>query len=376
VDWFEVTTEGNWLQLDASEEPKPVVAFSNGDLYFERAKYDKNPDLWATTQHYKFKYTIYLHAEEVGTIITHPRNSNMGQTGGEGTRALSQLRLSNHVLYSSGWIDKLTFILDAMKVRLNNVTRIDIAVDGFGFVDDYKRLLSGQYRKLGRAKMQTFHKSDGTPEGFTIGSRSSGKFVRCYNKSKELKIHPKSYIERIWERAGLVQYPVVDDVERLELQLRAEAIAQIKDFDIYRLDNAAYLAGIMKAHMEKFYQFVERSQYESTGNISRCKRINAVDWAAFAAEKVEREEKVDKPSVLWSLKQKVRFDMLEYYAKLDKADNLFNQIFAFNYELCRAYGITDWFESKLPYWQKRRDFHQMMIAERRRRGLDLICHFK
>lgn len=366
VDWFEATLEGAWLPMDGPGDPAKVAAFLNGDLVLER-----DPARWNGTKHYQYCYLAYLHGEPVATIITHPRNAIMGRTAPcEGTRALSQLRLENHILYREGWLKIYAAILEGLGVALNNVTRLDISVDGGPFLAQYRALISGQYKKVGRAKHSCHFTGKDEIEGFYIGSRSSERYVRGYSKTSEIRQAGghKTYIPAAWAKANLEAWNGgKGEVERLEVVLRAKALAQADAFDVTRLEDDAYLAGLMRANLEKFYQFVDAEELARTGNISRCERIEAVDWAALGAVRLERLPTTKKPNVIWAVQRRISFDMMEYWARMENdGDDLFSQSFSFNYELAKAYGILDWFERKLPYWRQQKQFHAAMAAERQR----------
>lgn len=401
IDWFEATLEGNWLPRNEVGDPLSVVSFLDGDLVLER-----DPARWNGTQHYQYGYNIYFHGEPVATIITHPRNAIMGRTDpGEGTRALSQLRLENHILYRQGWTKIYAAILYGLEVELNNITRLDVSVDGGEFLSDYRQLIAGSYKKLGRAKHSCHFTAKDEVEGFYIGSRSSDRYVRGYSKTSEISQAggTKTYIVDAWKKANLEAYDNgAGKVERLELVLKAKAIAQMEkglagqgidgpigdalavaalidggpiaeSFDVKRLEDDNYLAGIMRANLEKFYQFVDAGELARTGNISRCARIDAVDWHIFEAEQLHRLTTTKKPNVIWAVQRRITFDMLEYYAKrARRGAGLFDQkelqsaeeAFHFNRELAKSYGVLDWFEKKLKYWAKQRDFHGAMEEAR------------
>ena len=366
VDWFEATLEGSWLPIGSMGEPEKVISLLNGDLILER-----DPMRWNGTKHYQFCYQVFLYGEPVATIITHPRNAIMGRkSAGEGTRQLSQLRLENHVLYRAEWLQVYRDILEGLGVVLNNITRLDISVDGGPFLEQYRAIISGKYKKVGRAKHACHLDANDQIEGFYIGSRSSERYIRGYSKTSEIKQAGghKTYITAAWTKSNLEAWNKgAGEVARLELVLKAKAIAQLSEFDVDRLGTDSYLAGIMRASLSKFYQFVDAEELLETGNITRCARIEAIDWAYFDAHQLERLPTTKKPNVIWAVQRRITFDMLEYWAKVEgNGEELFNQSFAFNYELAKSYGILDWFERKTPYWRQQKDFHELMVQERRR----------
>lgn len=341
VDWFECTVNGSFL--DNVNNPASVLSFSEGDVVLVKDELRPNG-----TKHFKHCYQVYLHGERFGILNTTPRSSVISDS-------LSIIKLDNHILYQRGWVARLEFIMNELGVVLHNVTRLDIAVDGGNFLNDYSNLIAGKYTKVGRATMQTQHTHNGSVQGFYIGTRSSEKYIRGYNKSVELKKSlNKTYISDFWANNGLTG----DNIERLEITLKRKAMQRIVDFDLGRLEDSEYLSGIMCSQIQKLYVLVPSG---GDSNVTRKKKIQVVDWSYFNAEEVFRETKIKSPSVIWAVQQAVSFEMRESYSGLeDTGGDLWEQAYTKSYSRCEKYGILDWFTGKLDKWRKEKDYHAIM----------------
>jgi len=347
VDWFEFTVNGQFI--DSIENPKNILSFSDGDIVLIKDELRPNG-----TKHFKYCYTAYLHGEKFGTINTVPRSSVLSPT-------VSIFKVENHILYQRGWVARTEFIMNELGVNLHNVTRLDIAVDGGQFLNDYKDLDKGVYKQIGRGTRSSHYRGNEL-EGFYIGSRASEKYLRGYNKTKELKKSAnKGYIKDFWTKNGLEHGEDLEDVERLEITLKRKAMQRVKDFDMGRLEDASYLAGLMCSQVQKLYVFIENS---GDSNASRRTKIQPVDWSYFDAVEVERLNKTNEPSVVWAAQQSVSFEMRESYAGLGEIKgDLWEQAFSRCHSRCEKYGILEWFTNKVPKWQREKVYHEKMRLE-------------
>ena len=341
-DWVEISTLGRFID---PEKPEDIIYFDDSDIILIRDENRANG-----TKHFRFVYLIYVDGEQFGHINTIPRSSTLDAN-------ISLLKVENYLLYKRGWINDLSDVINSMGVSFYNISRLDIAIDGHGFLSDYGNIITKKYKKVGRAKTSTEHKANGDVEGFYVGSKSSEKFIRGYNKTVELKkSQNKGYIELFWIKNNLDRSK---EVERLELTLKSKAIKKVKDFDWTKIGDADYLAGMMKSMLKGFYQFTDNENKDT--NVTRKEKIEAVDWSYFDCIKVDRLSKVDKPSVVWAAQQKIRFDMMESYAGLeDTGEHLWENAYAKSYDTAKKYGILKWFGSQLPKWKKKKEFKDLM----------------
>lgn len=303
------------------------------------------------TKHYKEAYSLYLHGEHFGDIKFNPRSSVLNPYS-------ISFRVQNHILYQKGWVARLEFIVDTMKLVFNNVTRLDIAVDGCNrILSDYKLMVSDNYEKVGRAKHRAEYSAKNIVEGFYIGKKGSSKYIRGYNKTKELKEHSnKTYIKEFWLKNGLCQS---EDIERIELSMGSKNFKYINDFDWGRLEETDYLSGLMKSQLKRFYEFALPGEKK----VTRRERVEAVDWDYFNAVEVERLPKTKKANVTWGAKQSIAFDMRESFAGVQTGvKNLWDQAFTKCLDKAEKYNIQEWFFKKIPDWKKEKDIQLEFIA--------------
>ena len=253
--------------------------------------------------------------------------------------------------------------MNALGTIVNNVNRLDIALDGHGFMDFHEGFERGLYDKKGKAKCCTYRTGRREITGFDIGSRASNKMLTGYVKGKELEVSNKLYIREAWQRNGLHD---LDRVERLELKLKAKAVKQIEEFAIDRLEDSVFLASIMRLQLDNFYEFVENG-FDT--NVSRREEISPIAWSSLETELLHKSKEVKAPNVLWRLRQRISFDMLEFFAKEEQvAFTLLDQVPYECYTLAKAYGILEWFERKIKFWEKEREFHRLIRKEKATAG--------
>lgn len=357
VDWFSATLRGLFLDFNEYGDPNPVVVRDHGEIGLER-----DLERAGGTKHYKFVYKVYIQGELFGEILTIPRNTAI--LDGD----LSQIKIENHCLYTSDWFEKFTYLCKNLGLVLNNITRLDIALDGHGFLNFHQDYEYGLYEKLGKATLCTYWSGNRVMTGFDVGRKSSSKHLTCYNRSKRIKSDNKTFLYKYWKQNDL---DISQDVERLELKLKSKAIKQIENFDPQRLTDPVYLASIMQLHLKNYYEFTEAS---SDQNVSRRKKIQPVDWSAIKTERIEKAKEVKAPNVLWALKRRITFDMQEFYAKCDTGVNsLFDQVHTRNWELAKLYGVGDWFLVKMKHWEKQKKVHDAIRAQRK--AVNYRSHF-
>jgi len=389
IDWFEATIEGVWLDYETVGEPKKDITFSDGDIVLSR-----NKELWNGTKWYSYGYNIYLHGEYFGHILTSPRTKAMQERG------LSQLKVDNSWLYRRGWIDCLEFILKEMNLRFASVTRLDCFIDGKGLYEPFKSVASGKLLKVGKMRIYGALGADLEKEPIRIGSAKSPKYGRVYRKSEEIKTvsQHKTYIPEFWNANGMAD---TGDIDRLELTFRGEALSAIvkfefdekgnpvvervldefgnpvKDkngndkkihssvpcFDWRRIDDASYIAGVMKVHCKKWLEFVEPG---GAKNISRKDKIQVVDWAYFNTLNMNKLAKTKTESEKWHAQRASKKLLLdakskEYLQKAvrryfeyegivtelfgDQFDKLIDDIpIVVAFAVAKEHGLIDWLE--------------------------------
>ena len=316
ADWVELTCLGYPTGYPVPGLPaEDEIKADDGNVTLRMAQGGKG------TKHYRHKYNIYVGEDKTAfaSILVLPREGGVLQDN------YNQLKIENEQLYVRGWAAKLRYVLSALSLRVNNVTRLDIALDGAGFFEVFNRFERGELEKVGKTTFATHklaeleqvgeakqmgaltfvtHRTAGrTLTGFDWGKRSSDKFLTCYNKTREMASGKKGYICQFWQANGLE----LEQVERLELKLKAEAIKKTVDPDdgevgikLERLEDGAYLAGIMRAHLVNYFDFVLPG---NDTNVTRRERLKFIKWEAIGAEKLERLTSTKPANEVWRAKQ-------------------------------------------------------------------------
>jgi hypothetical protein len=351
-----------FLTFTENGEPSDVVIL---DKYIRlerrRSKCGKFP---AGSKSYSAQYDVKLNGEDVAILHACSRF---------GRPELSQLKLANHLLYTGNWYCILEVILDALQAEINNVARIDIAIDGRGFLEQHLTnrdlVRAGDLTKVGKAKSNIQEDGNYRAEGFNVGTRKSGKMLTGYRKGETIQTaiyagkNHKPYIIEAWAQSGLFRGSGFQDIERLELKLSAVALSQIKYFTVEKLRFPGYLANLFRVHCKNFYQWAEQG---TDTNVTRMERIDPVEWSYFDAVEVEKVKAKPMRSALWSVRMTISYHMREYWTRFlieeEWEDNpAAEDQLSYCQTLADYYGITDWFNRKLPTWQKEREYHTAIL---------------
>jgi hypothetical protein len=265
------------------------------------------------------------------TIQTAPRPGGVLDDG------FNQMRVLNHEFYREDWAAKLNEVIRGLDLTSNNVTRLDIAIDGHGFFEFFEKFERGEYDKLGKAKYTIYKGGNRQLEGFDWGGRSSDKYLTCYNKTKRIEAENKGYIREFWKLNGL---NIANDVERLELKMRGKGVKKIADpetgelgVDLARLEDTQYLAGIFRAQCKNYFEFTLPS---SDKNVTRRTRKHPIEWKAFEGLNMERLKTTKAPNEKWRAKI-AAVKILEDGKKLSYLEDALRDYF----ESCHDYHVPD-----------------------------------
>ncbi len=290
VDYLAITLTG-FLFHSSQEGPK---ALNFGDIELKRTG--------GGTRHYENRYQVKVKGEPFAVLLTTPRK------GGalEASRPdFSEMKLENHILYREGWEKALQEVIQAIGLQFYHITRLDIALDSYSTLNIFQQHQRGELRKIGRAKYSHHYDSAGRLSGADWGSRSSNKHLTAYRVGARVEIENKAYRAHFWKANGLSD---TEAVQRLELKLKAKAVRRIVQADtgevgahFDRLNDSAFLAGIMKAHFARWFEF--RIPDPAQKNVSRWKKAEVIDWDAIEAVQMERLTTTRKPNKVWAAKR-------------------------------------------------------------------------
>jgi len=322
VDWFQAMVRGGLVR----EHPLEKYQYSAGAVVLKR-------NHKRGSKHFKYSYDVSVNGKEYGYIFCAPRNEAILNPH------FIQFQVNNNVLYEVGWLDRYKMVINALDWESVNITRVDIALDGHGFFDTWRKFKSGVYDKKGKACYQEFSTGNRRLTGFDVGSRASSKWITCYNKTAELKKGNKHYIGDMWERAGL---DTTSDVERLEVKLRNDAIKRITGFDWELLDDFEYLASVMRTQIVNLFDFTHSSK---DTNVSRRKKVRAIAWNTIGGLLLPIDSTMASSEV-WSMKVAAK-RMFMIYLQTKKAHYA-----ELAQEMAWNYNCLDWYKEHMEGWEK------------------------
>jgi hypothetical protein len=182
------------------------------------------------TKTFANKNIVKYKGEQIGFILSNPRSNIIPEQ-------LNQMQFENHIFYTKSLTEIKTIIHELTNfynLEFTAINRIDVAYD-INDCNDYYRTLSnkvtsGQYKLAGRKKSFSTHnelvKGVCINNGFNLGSRSSTKFLRVYNKTLSLEIKEKQHIIDFYKANDFEN----QNVWRFEYQLNASFFNNLKAF--------------------------------------------------------------------------------------------------------------------------------------------------
>ena len=154
---------------------------------------------------------------KVLTLLYEPKSSLI-------PKRICLCEVANVSLYDYSWRAVCLLIQQMHAGSFNSLSRLDIACDFDEIGDDVARmfdegLIYVQKKKEGCMFYDTMEK-DGyvtrKPRQISFGSKTSKIKWKLYNKSKEIKVSHKEYIEHMWHEEGM---DLSKDIWRLEVSL-------------------------------------------------------------------------------------------------------------------------------------------------------------
>lgn len=288
VDWLQIMFLG--VAPEYNEENADPVEFAAGVVW--------EPTPIQGNRHFRHSWNVYLDGVLIATAMTHPRNETIMKTGS------IQVKLMNNLLYYENWMQQLQRLIVVMDWEFNNISRLDIAIDGnFSFEHTENEALqhltglrhfmeemvqsvhTRQFEIKGRVKHSIsghyWNAAEGYFSSYSIGSLQSDKSLVIYDKASELERSNKQYIREFWEVSGL---DTNRPIERLEIRLKSAALKKIKEFDWTKLADAVYLATLARTNFHKWFDVVEIT---GDTNISRRNILKLIDWDKLNARLLE-----------------------------------------------------------------------------------------
>lgn len=295
-------------------------------------------------------FYIYIDGEHVGQLLTSPRSLKILKSN------MAKLELQNWIFYTDLYVDYLKMILSAYDLKLNNLSRIDIAVDNVnylhGFLNRYAKqrtMKNAKYIMVNRARFSAgVMGKDFTFNHFKVGA--GRKQLTVYEKNQEINTHSlhKRYIIDFWRKNG-IKADYKDKVWRAEMRLGSEALKEIKDLDLNleKLANSDFLFSIYFTCIEKWFEFRERVT-QNDDNITRMKKINLfpIDRSIELLEKIPRKRIDGHYKARMAIHQLVKDIVMNKVEELEHYEAAISTIYRFISE----FDLREYYDRKLDEW--------------------------
>jgi hypothetical protein len=341
IDWLEFFGDGRIPKPRIKEKMKPedFIHKLSDDTFLKYRGHG--------TSMYNSLFDVYVSGEEFATLKAHPRVCK-----GPLTEYTFSLEIKNHLLYANYWPEYLTEFIYLLDLKIENVTRCDIAIDGNPYAEQFlntyfKQNAENKYiNLLGKARFtpQGIHHKTMQARSFSVGSAHSDKIVSVYCKSDEIETSNKGYIQAFWKRSGM-KLEEGQRVHRIEMRMRSKFIKSIVDFDFLKLTDCKYLASIFMTGCKGFFEFT----WQDNPRLDRQTRIDLIPWEMLGAELLEKNK---KPETSDRYKAKLSIHLFEKLLITGKIKNekqahsmRVQLIFLVNY-----YSLEKWYIKKLDEW--------------------------
>lgn len=294
IDWLTIRTIDNFTKIQFNSESLAEY----GDYVLEHV-----PNM--RTKNFNQFLNVYYQGVKIGNILYESNHPFILQN-------CAHLRFENFTFYSGEVKDHYYNLCELFGLKNNSISRLDIACDGVNlhkFLNTYlkKSIKSGYitetYDKDFNKKIIKNEDKKGcldilrvndvdninfnnnsrsnyilhTSTNFIVGkqgSKSSGtsrseRYIRYYDKTKELlevQKGKKQYITDYFEKN---EFNLKKPVFRFEIQLNSVFLSKLKDFDITHIFELKTLKSLFLSSLVNFFEF----RINDKKNITKCSEI-------------------------------------------------------------------------------------------------------
>lgn len=304
------------------------------------------------TKVFKSCYELFYCDERVGVLMAEPRSNVIDSE-------LIQFQFENYLFYQNTLSELGKMVTDFVNyydVKFHGVNRLDICCDTkenrLKYENLYTELIRGSKLLKGREKNISAYmltkKGRSQFNGFTVGKRSSARFLRIYNKTVAISLEEgkKDYIKNWHEKNGLYATPGLD-IWRFEYQLNNRFFADKKEqgeditWQIFSYN-----------HLLELFTYARINHFEPVYNTGKTetnkeKSFEFLDFDALKKLEWQYISKMPRKPFIASVTTVKRL-----------AKGLFRQYYinpnlAFLYPLhcvLKEYNLLKWFENKYPFY--------------------------
>lgn len=238
-----------------------------------------------STRQFKVIEEIIKDKEAIATIQRVPVSSVIKENTGI-------VKFNNRILYQKNAIEFIKEFLRRFRVKVLNISRIDICADFNEFQEYFNPhnfildFVSGVILKNGRCDftLSGEHAYDNVFNYFRVGKKTSDVVVYLYNKSKEMRdVKFKHYIHDKWVKNGL---DVKKDVWRLEVSISGRGrefidkdTGEIREITLESIYRPEGVAELFHTFINHYFNFKYNN---NTKNKSRMMDVKLFDVSASA----------------------------------------------------------------------------------------------
>lgn len=278
------------------------------------------------------------------------------------------LRAKNEYLYTKNIYKYYKLLKKDMKFLFYKINAIDIAVDtpkikGIdAFQYDY---VKGKIDFVANPQVTATFKNSGTIEYFRVGSRKSDKFLRTYDKRKEISISNKRYILDYFDKNN---FDPNIEVFRMEVSIKGQLMNKIicPDFIEYPtshpsvsttnyypfleektlsiIQDGEFLKSVYLKETDNFLKTYKTQEFAKKKRANLCKQKSALKLnfskATFLLDKV----KANAAKVTHKVKMLSKF--LQECAQESKA-YIYEQL---SFDIAHAHNMEEWRFKKIDSW--------------------------
>ncbi|MFN5415565.1 MAG: hypothetical protein ACK5B9_00810 [Flavobacteriia bacterium] len=267
----------DWLSFTALDCLK--VEMFNQNNQFEYKDYVFEIQEFGKTANFNNKVFAYRDGQQIATILFESSHPTI-------LKGRCQIKIDNAILYDKDCqqiIKDLIFALDLRNIKLS---RVDLALDGsylhdfinyYQYKNDKKNIFRIKDRdNIAHPVSSRSQRLNHDFDTFTIGSygnkdtktKKSCKFIRYYNKTKEIKEKSnKSYILEYFEKND---FEMSIDTYRFEIELTSRFLISVKGITLDKLFEFEYLEKLFNTALKNTFEFRLK---QKDSNITRMDKI-------------------------------------------------------------------------------------------------------
>lgn len=304
---------------------------------------------------------IYLHGNHFATITFNPYDQSIIKPD------FAQVQLVNKFLYEpKKWLKNTVFeMMYFLGATVTGVNRLDIALDGLvGEIFDMDLpylhglvTFESKYFICGKEKdFNAYNTSKKGLKGWTLGSKTGDRFLRFYNKSKEIESNPKPWISKYWEYVLELTKEEKLRVWRLEYQLNRRFLRTLDKDNWHCIFENGYIHQMYKSANNGFMDIrLNQFRARDTDNV----KCTLIDFEALENKKASENlfNRFNRPESLYegkktrNLKMTMKKFFWVYWRSMQNSNLpivFINQIMDCN----RVYFEDLFFNKKIMLWVK------------------------